>query len=57
MKEKKIIVTPEDVNFLGFVCIRPDVALRGDVLLDESYVITVLRDGFSTVLNISKKEA
>ena len=57
-KQKKIketIFTEADIGCLGYVCIKPDIALKGDILKDDSYIIKVLRDGFGIVIDISRR--
>ena len=54
---KETILTEEDIGNLGYICVRPDFALRGDIMKDEKYVIKVIKDGFGTVLDISRRKS
>jgi hypothetical protein len=53
---KLTVITEENTGVLGYVCIRPDFALRGDILSDENYIIKVIKDGFGTILDISRRK-
>lgn len=52
---KEIFITEDDIGVLRYVCIRPDFALRGDILKDKSYIIKVIKDGYGTILDISRR--
>ena len=53
---KETILTEEDIGNLGYICVRPDFALKGDFMKDKKYVIKVIKDGFGTVLDISRRK-
>jgi hypothetical protein len=48
------IITQDDIGCLGFVCIRPELALQGDILRDTDYIIKLRSCAGTHVLDISK---